>query len=46
MAMVRLGIGIEKKPGLKFILSNQCWHVEVLDIDVGINEIVRGWQKD
>ena len=35
-------IGIEKKLWIKFILSNQCWHVEVLDVEVGIIEIVRG----
>jgi hypothetical protein len=35
-------VGIEKKLCLKFILSNQCWHVEVLDVEVGIIEIVRG----
>jgi hypothetical protein len=35
-------VGIEKKLCLKFImLSNQCWHVEVLDVEVGIIEIVK-----
>jgi hypothetical protein len=43
MAMLRLRFG--KKGGFKFILSNHCnvvGHDEVLDVEVGRNEIVRG----